>query len=214
GNPNLISPDDLVKDGLIAAGDLNDVHFPGGLVDYDNVGKFKDWLLERAWQAFEQGAGGHLRGDFERFCRDEAAWLDDFALFMAIKRGCDGKSWYEWPAPLLRREPGALEQARNELAAGIGLNRFRQFLFFHQWRTLRDHARRCGVKLFGDAPIFVAADSADVWANPQLFLLDADRRPRYVAGVPPDYFSGTGQLWGNPLYDWPAHQASGFAWWL
>jgi 4-alpha-glucanotransferase len=214
GNPNLISPDLLVKDGLIAAGDVNDVQFPSGSVDFDNVGKFKDWLLDRAGQGFRHGAGNHLRGDFDRFCRENASWLDDFTLFMAIKRGCDGKAWHEWPTPLVRREPAALEQARKELADGIGLESFRQFLFFRQWGQLRVHAERCGVKLFGDAPIFVAADSADVWANPHLFLLDADRRPRFVAGVPPDYFSATGQLWGNPLYDWPAHQASGYAWWL
>jgi 4-alpha-glucanotransferase len=214
GNQNLISPDELVNDGLIAAGDLNDVHFADGPVDYKNVGKFKEWLLDRAWQAFDHGAGSQLRGDFERFCREESYWLDDFALFMAIKRRCDGKSWNEWPAPLRRREQAALEQARKELANGVGLNRFTQFLFFRQWGRLRDHAARCGVKFFGDAPIFVAGDSADVWANPHLFLLDADRRPRFVAGVPPDYFSATGQLWGNPLYDWPAHQASGFRWWI
>lgn len=214
GNPNLISPDELVKDRLIATSDLNDVNFPAGFVDYENVGKFKTWLLDRAWRGFKKGAADHLRGDFDRFCREDAYWLDDFALFMAIKQGCDGKSWDKWPMPLVRREPGAIQQAHAELADEVGSQRFRQFLFFRQWSALRDHAHRCGVRLFGDAPIFVAADSADVWANPQLFLLDADRRPRFVAGVPPDYFSATGQLWGNPLYDWPAHQASGFGWWI
>jgi 4-alpha-glucanotransferase len=214
GNPNLISPDLLVEDGLIAASDLSDVHFPAGPVDYGNVTKFKTWLLDRAAQAFERGAGAQLRGDFERFGREEAHWLDDFALFMAIKQSQDGVSWDKWPMPLVRRESGAMEQARREQAAAIHAQRFRQFLFFRQWTALREHAHKVGVKLFGDAPIFVAADSADVWANPQLFLLDADRKPRVVAGVPPDYFSATGQLWGNPIYDWPAHQASGFGWWI
>jgi 4-alpha-glucanotransferase len=214
GNSNLISPDELVKDGLIAASDLSNVNLPNGSVDYENVGKFKSWLLDRAWQAFKKGAGEHLRGEFDRFCREDADWLDDFALFMAIKGSRGGQSWDQWPTSLVRREPNSLRQARSELADAVGSQRFSQFLFFRQWNALRNHARHCGVRLFGDAPIFVAADSADVWANPQLFLLDADRRPRFVAGVPPDYFSATGQLWGNPLYDWPAHRASGFAWWI
>jgi 4-alpha-glucanotransferase len=214
GNPNLVSPDLLVQDGLIAASDVADVQFPAGVVDYDNVTKFKDWLLDRAWQAFRHGAAGHLRPEFERFQRDEAYWLDDFALFMAIKGSRNGVSWQEWPADLVRREPAALGRARRELDYAVGLHRVRQFLFFRQWRNLRAHAHRSGVKLFGDAPIFVAADSADVWANPHLFLLDKDRRPKVVAGVPPDYFSATGQLWGNPLYDWAKMKETGYAWWV
>jgi 4-alpha-glucanotransferase len=214
GNPNLISPDELVKDGLIAASDLSDVNLPPDSVDYENVGRFKSGLLDRAWQAFQSGAGEQLRGDFDRFCREDADWLDDFSLFMAIKESRGGQRWDQWPTPLVRREPAAIQKARSELAESIGSQKFRQFLFFRQWNALRNHAHRCGVRLFGDAPIFVAADSADVWADQDLFLLDADRRPRFVAGVPPDYFSATGQFWGNPLYDWPAHQASGFDWWI
>src|SRR5262245_2372617 len=175
GNPNLVSPDLLAQDGLVAPSDLSDVHFPAGHVDYDNVTKFKDWLLDRAWQAFRQGAASHLRADFERFQREEAAWLEDFALFMAVKAAQGLRSWLEWPAELMRRDPGTLERARRELEYAVGLHRFRQFLFYRQWWGLRHHAHRHGVKLFGDAPIFVAADSADVWANPHLFLLDKDR---------------------------------------
>jgi 4-alpha-glucanotransferase len=214
GNPNLISPDGLVQDGLISPSDVKDVAFPPEAVDFENVRKFKDWLLDRAAQAFERGAADHLRGEFDQFCRDEAHWLNDLALFMAIKGRQGGKSWHEWPTPLIRREPSALDHVRNELAEAIASQRFRQFLFFRQWGALREYAGRCGVKLYGDAPIFVADDSAEVWANPHLFLLDADRRPRVVAGVPPDYFSATGQLWGNPLYDWAAHAANGFEWWI
>jgi 4-alpha-glucanotransferase len=204
----------LVQDGFIAPSDLTEVSFTTGPVDYENVAKFKNWLLDRAGQAFERGAGSHLYDDFARFCRDESYWLDDFALFMALKCRQGDRSWHEWPMPLVRREAGALESARQELAGAIASQRFRQYLFFRQWNNLRAHAQSCGVKLFGDAPIFVADDSADVWANPHLFLLDDDRRPRVVAGVPPDYFSATGQLWGNPIYDWPAHQTGNFAWWV
>jgi 4-alpha-glucanotransferase len=214
GNPNLISPDLLAREGLVAGSDLENVHFPTDHVDYDNVTKFKDWLLDRAWQGFRGGAAGQLRPDFERFQREEAYWLDDFALFMAIKASRGGVSWLEWPADLKRREPAALGRARKELDYAVGLHRFRQFLFFRQWLALREHVHRCGVKLFGDAPIFVSADSADVWAHPDLFLLDKDRRPCVVAGVPPDYFSATGQLWGNPLYDWDKMKATGYAWWV
>jgi 4-alpha-glucanotransferase len=214
GNPNLISPDLLIKDGLISASDLNDVRFAPGKVDFENVNKFKDWVLDNAWQAFRGGAAGHLRGEFDRFRKDEAAWLDDYALFMANKATQGSRSWQEWPEDLRRREPAVLDRARRELADAIGSQQFRQFLFFREWNDLREHARRLGIKIFGDAPIFVAGDSADVWANPHLFLLDKDRKPKVVAGVPPDYFSATGQLWGNPLYDWARMKADDYNWWI
>lgn len=214
GNPNLISPERLADDGLVSVGELESVHFPAGPVDYAQVADFKNRLLQSAFESFQHGAAANLRDPFEQFRAGEAHWLDDYALFTAIKRRHGGQSWSEWPAALMRRDPTVLEAARRELAADIQAERFRQFLFFRQWKALREHARQCGVQLFGDAPIFVSADSADVWANPNLFLLDADRRPRFVAGVPPDYFSATGQLWGNPLYDWAAHQATGFDWWI
>jgi 4-alpha-glucanotransferase len=214
GSPNLISPDLLVQEGLIASSDLKDVHFPPGKVDYGNVTRFKDWLLDRAWQAFNHGAAGRLRDPFAKFQSDEAHWLNDYGLFMAIKNAQDGRSWHTWPTDLIRREPAALERTRHDLTDAIGAQQFRQFLFFRQWQNLRDHAHRLGVKLFGDAPIFVSPDSSAVWANPELFLLTADRKPKVVAGVPPDYFSATGQLWGNPLYDWDRMKADGYAWWV
>lgn len=214
GSPNLISPDLLVKDGLVAATDLDNVRFPPDHVDFENVTKFKDWLLDRAWQAFGRGAGGQLREPFDQFNRAEAHWLDDYALFMALKAANGNRGWQDWPDNVRRREPAALDRSRKELADPIGAQRFRQFLFFRQWDGLREHARRLGVKLFGDAPIFVSPDSADVWANPHLFLLDPARRPKVVAGVPPDYFSATGQLWGNPLYDWNRMKAEGYRWWV
>jgi 4-alpha-glucanotransferase len=214
GNPYLISPDLLVQDGFVHPSDLGNVRFSQGKVDFGNVIKFKDWLLDRAWQAFNRGAGEQLREPFERFAAEEASWLGDFALFMAIKGSHGGGSWHRWPQALIRREPVALDRARLELADAVGLHRFRQFLFYRQWNSLRDHAHRLGVRIFGDAPIFVSPDSADVWANPHLFSLDKDCRPKVVAGVPPDYFSATGQLWGNPLYNWDRMKADGYAWWV
>ena len=137
GSPNLISPDLLVEEGLIAATDLKDAHFSPGKVDYGNVSRFKDWLIDRAWQAFNRGAAGHLRDPFAKFQLDEAHWLNDYGLFMAIKNAQDGRSWHTWPTDLIRREPAALERIRHDLTDAIGAQQFRQFLFFRQWQNLR-----------------------------------------------------------------------------
>jgi 4-alpha-glucanotransferase len=214
GNPYLLSPEALVRDGLLRRDDLADVSFPDGRADYGPVIRFKVAMLARAWENFQAGAGGHLRPAFEEFCERRAAWLDDFALFMALKDAHGGVSWSVWPEEYVLREPEALRQARRELAPAVGQHKFRQFLFFRQWGELRGYAHSRGVRLIGDIPIFVSSDSADVWAHPGLFQLDAHRRPRVVAGVPPDYFSATGQLWGNPLYDWDALKRTGYAWWI
>jgi 4-alpha-glucanotransferase len=213
GNPNLISPELLVADQLIQPSDLDGISFPDDHVDYARVIDFKSRLTERAWARFQVGEQQPLVYSFIDFCRRHAAWLDDFALFMAIKGAHGQRSWQEWPEALRRREAGALEQAQRDLADSIKLHKFRQFVFVRQWAQLQDHADRKGIRFIGDMPIFVALDSADVWANPHLFLLDANRRPMVQAGVPPDYFSATGQLWGNPLYDWEAHRNTGFKWW-
>src|SRR5262249_25970179 len=150
-----------------------------------------------------------LRKELAAFCTGNASWLDDFALFMALKDHHHGASWDVWPRELVRREPTAIREARRKLGAGVARHKLAQFLFFRQWRALKAHANAKGIKLIGDAPIFVATDSADVWANPGLFQLDEERRPTVVAGVPPDYFSETGQLWGNPHYNWEAMKADG-----
>src|SRR5262249_5010545 len=213
GNPNLISPELLVADRLIEVSDLDGVDFPDDQVDYARVIDFKSRLTERAWARFQMGEQHMLVDGFIDYCRRHAHWLDDFALFMAIKGAHGQRSWQEWPEALRRRELGVLEQARRDLSDAIKLHMFRQFLFARQWAQLRDHALRKGIRFIGDMPIFVALDSADVWANPDLFLLDGDRRPTVQAGVPPDYFSATGQLWGNPLYEWEAHRKTGYAWW-
>jgi 4-alpha-glucanotransferase len=214
GNPLLVSPQYLREDGLVDARDLDGVRFPADRVDFGPVIVFKTRLLARAWQSFQAGRATALRPLFEAFTRQHAGWLDDYALFMALKDAHDGRGWQDWPAEARRREPGFVKQARIRLADAVGAHQFRQFLFFRQWQALREYARRRDIRIIGDIPIFVSPDSADVWANPEIFLLDSERRPKAVAGVPPDYFSETGQLWGNPLYDWEALRRSRFGWWV
>jgi 4-alpha-glucanotransferase len=214
GNPYLISPQLLIEDGLLEPRDVATISFPSGRVDYGPVIRTKLGLLSQAWQRFQAGKAPALRNDFEQFVKNEADWLNDYGLFMALKDANHGRSWQEWPAPARMRQVDFLTQARNEFANAIGLHQFGQFLFFRQWRRLKTYANERGIRIIGDIPIFVSSDSADVWANPHLFVLDRERRPTVVAGVPPDYFSATGQLWGNPHYDWPAMEKSGFAWWI
>ncbi len=214
GNPYLLSPDLLVEDGLVEPADLEGVQFPADHVAFGPMIEFKVRLLERAWQRFQAGAAPKLRQPFDAFCNQQVNWLEDFCLFSALKDAHGGAGWLDWPPELVRREPAALERARRELRPTVGLHRFRQFLFFRQWKDVKAYANSKGVRLIGDVPIFVSIDSSDVWANPQLYHLDPDRRPTVVAGVPPDYFSATGQLWGNPLYDWEAMRRTGYSWWL
>ncbi len=216
GNVNLISPELLVRDGLLAADDFANPKFGNGPVEYDRVLPFKLGLVRRAWENFGRGRAGHLRGDFDSFNADNGAWLSDYALFMALKDVRQGEPWYDWPPELLHRggDNAVLDLARREMADEVGAHAFGQFLFFRQWAELRRHARERGIKLIGDVPIFVSGDSADVWANPKGYLLDGSLRPRVVAGVPPDYFARTGQLWGNPHYDWAAMKETGYAWWI
>ncbi len=213
GNPNLISPESLWSDGWLSAGDLPAREQSDGPVDYASVIRLKTDLTSRAFDRFPSHASPTQRDRFEKFCAEQADWLDELALFLALKEVHGGRSWQEWPDEFRLRRPEGLRQARRDLAKGIDRHRFRQFLFDEQWSALRDHAHRRGIALIGDMPIFVALDSADVWSNPNLFLLDEERRPQYQAGVPPDYFSTTGQLWGHPLYDWAAHRETNYAWW-
>ncbi len=214
GNPYLVSPDFLLRDDYLHPNDLVEKpNFPTRKVDFGRIIPWKLNLLERAYLRFSSDPARD-RGSFERFCADESHWLDDFALFMALKESNGGGAWDGWPASLRKREASALAQARADLSDSIQRFKFYQFLFFQQWNALRAQANSRGIKIVGDIPIFVAYDSADAWANPDLFFFDEDCRPTVVAGVPPDIFSPTGQLWGNPLYDWPKHKATGFAWWL
>jgi 4-alpha-glucanotransferase len=214
GNPLLISPELLRDEGLVDAAELVSVHFPPERVDYKAAIVFKSRLLARAWESFQRGRAAQLRQPFEEFQRRQANWLSDYALFMALTEAHAGKSWQEWPRELRTREPAAMARARKDHAGAVSQHQFRQFLFFEQWGRLRSYAREKKIGIVGDIPIFVAAESADVWAHPHLFQLDKECRPTVVAGVPPDYFSATGQLWGNPLYNWDAMEKHGFAWWL
>jgi len=170
--------------------------------------------LHLAWQGFQQNAGEDDRRQLEQFIESHAAWLDDFALYQALRVEHHGRSWVDWPAPLRDREPTAISEARRRLAARIAQIRFEQFVFFSQWHILREYAGARGVLLFGDMPIFVAHDSADVWVNRDIFVLDDTGQVEVVAGVPPDYFSKTGQRWGNPHYRWDALEQQGYAWWV
>jgi 4-alpha-glucanotransferase len=211
GNLNLLSPDWLVRDGLLSHDDVRGHTLPGGPVDYEAATRFKLGLARLAWDHFRAGWAGYLRDPFDGFQFEKRDWLGDYALFMAIKDTQGGKPWYDWPQELVRRDTGA---DRSDLADQVGFYKFGQFLFFRHWHELRNHARHQGIKLIGDVPIFVAPDSADVWANPRQYLLDESLRPKVMAGVPPDYFSRTGQLWGNPHYDWDAMRDTGYAWWV
>jgi 4-alpha-glucanotransferase len=212
GNALLISPDWLIEDGLVRAADCASGSFSPTSADFDAVKRFKYAVLEAAWKSFTAGARSDLRPDFERFGQDHAHWLDDYALLRALKERYDGAGYLEWPEDLVRRRPYALEKAQGELASQVDRVRFAQFLLFRQGARLKAHARAKGVRLIGDLPFFVSPDSSDVWANPDLFLLDAQYRPLVVAGVPPDYFSAQGQRWGNPIYDWDALAARGYRW--
>ena len=211
GNPLLVSPDALVEDGWLEESDLADApDFPADRVDFDRVIAFKEALLRRA---FERARADGLPDAYAAFCERHAGWLDDYALFSALKAHHSDAAWTDWPMPLARRAPDALAAAREAHAEAIERHRFAQFVFDRQWGRLHAYARSKGVSLFGDLPIYVAHDSADVWAARDLFHLDPDGHPTAVAGVPPDYFSETGQRWGNPLYRWDRMRERGYAWW-
>lgn len=213
GNILFISPDLLVRQGLLQARDVREVPiFPPDRVDYALASSWRTRVLE---QAFDN-VFASLRRDaaFLRFCREESHWLDDYALFMALKEEHKGAPWYSWPRDLRLRQPAALEQARERLGYALLRERFFQYLFAQHWQALRDYAHGRDVRFLGDAPIYVSLDSSDVWSCQHLFELDAEGRPIFSAGAPPDYFSETGQMWGNPVYAWDRHSRDGYAWWI
>jgi 4-alpha-glucanotransferase len=215
GNPYIISPDKMLAEGLLAEEDLADhPDFPSNQVDFGTLIPWKLKLLDRAYQHFNTNASAKLKNSFSEFQSEQGHWLDDFALFMALKEAHQGAPWPTWEAPLRDRHPQALGAARQKYQEAIQRQIFRQFVFFSQWSQLRQYANERNIKIIGDVPIFVAHDSADVWAHPELFYLDQSGNPTFVAGVPPDYFSPTGQLWGNPLYRWEVHARSGYSWWI
>ncbi|HUI40026.1 MAG TPA: 4-alpha-glucanotransferase, partial [Methanothrix sp.] len=225
GNPLLISPEMLVRDGLLAKEDLEShPSFPEGRVDYPAVMEYKRTLLDRAYANFKaDGAGVSAKGKtkeirdicgYNRFIADNAFWLDDFALFSAVKSHLHGSIWSEWPEGLRDRHDESLKKMRAELSEEIEKQKFMQYGFFRQWSLLKGYCNGKGIQVIGDMPIYVNYDSSDVWTGPTIFELDENKKPLKVAGVPPDYFSETGQLWGNPIYRWDMLRKEGYAWWL
>jgi 4-alpha-glucanotransferase len=209
GNPLLISPERLLAAGWIDAADLEHPEFSDDQVDFGPVHAWKLALLGRAHQGFLDHADTRQRDAYDRFQTDQQDWLPDYALYAALKAEHADRPWTEWPAPLALRDPAALSAWTAAHGPQLDRQCLMQFLFFSQWSALRDYAHGRGVHLVGDMPIFVAHDSAEVWTHREWFQLEPDGQPRVIAGVPPDYFSPTGQRWGNPLYDWAALSADG-----
>ena len=210
GNPYFIDLETLVKEGLLTEEECDACDFGDNAeyIDYEKIYLSRFKVLRKA---FERFAADDV---YDAFVSENGYWLEDYALYMAIKDTLGGISWSEWPAELKDREEAALNQKREELAEEIAFYKFQQFMFLKQWKALKAYANEKGIRIIGDIPIYVAFDSADTWANPVLFQFDEDNQPKAVAGCPPDAFSATGQLWGNPLYKWDYHKSTGYAWWL
>jgi 4-alpha-glucanotransferase len=213
GNPLLISPDLLLETGDLKEEDLPPIPpFPQGRCDFCSVIPYKRHILHNAYERFQREGKG--KAAYETFCGENAHWLEDFALYRVIKNHHQGKAWGDWERGVRDRNPLSLDPLRTRFAQELEREKFFQYLFFRQWFSLKAYAQSKKIRFMGDIPIYVNYDSADVWANPQFFKLDEDRKPRSVAGVPPDYFSQTGQRWGNPIYRWDLLEKSGFEWWL
>lgn len=211
GNPLLISPQRMLEDGLLEAGETAEPPaFSHDRVEFDRVIAYKDALLRNSWNRFAKNP----HPSFVPFVEEHRAWLDEYALFMTLKGAAGGRAWWEWEPGVRLRHDAAMAEARAEHAHEIGYWQYTQWLFCRQWDVVRAAARERGINILGDVPIYVAADSADVWGHRDLFWLDDDGLPTVVAGVPPDYFSATGQRWGNPLYRWDEHRATGYRWWI
>ncbi len=215
GNPLLISPDILLGQGLLEPQDLENIpEFSNQTVEFGPVIEWKMQLLARSYEHFEEKAGPEIRAVVAEFEHENSTWLDDFALFMAAKSHHNGAVWAEWEPGLAQHQKEALIEWREKLAGPVAFQKYLQFIFSLQWGGLKEYANERGIKIIGDIPIFVAYDSADVWANPELFYLDETGQPTVIAGVPPDYFSPTGQRWGNPLYRWDVLAQTKYAWWV
>ena len=215
GNPYLISPDDLLEAGLLHSDDVVDhPQFNPKAVEYGNVIYWKLDLLGRAYNHFLNAGGPDSHPGVSDFYHQHQSWLDDYAIFMALKEFHGWKPWTEWPAGHCLRDQNHLEKFQDEHTYAVQRQKFLQFLFYKQWHALRKYANDQGVRIIGDIPIFIAHDSADAWSHKELFYLDEKGLPTVVAGVPPDFFAKTGQLWGNPLYRWEVHAQSDYSWWL
>lgn len=210
--PLLISPELLVQDGLIVQEDLNSIaDLPQEQVDYGKVMVGKERLFHRAFERFKRKRETH---EFEQFCAQHDQWLDDYALFVALRSHFSGRVWSSWPEEIRDRKTEALQSAKREFRDAVEEEMFLQYIFFKQWHALKSYCNEKGIRVIGDLPIYVVYDSADVWVRPELFKLDHEKRPLAVAGVPPDYFSETGQLWGNPVYRWDVLKERGYGWWI
>ena len=215
GQPLIISPDKLADMNLLTEEDLTDIpEWDETKIDYGPVIQYKTSLLKTAYEHFKENTDESLAKAYTSFCRKHKKWLDEYALFMALKDENGGVSWHEWPDEYKYADLKARRKYARKFKDETGYYKFIQFIFYKQWHELKDYAHQNGIRIIGDIPIFVAPDSADVWANKELFQLDKKGYPKVVAGVPPDYFSATGQLWGNPLYDWEQHKATGYSWWI
>lgn len=216
GNPLLISPDILYGDGLVTQAELDAYpDLPDDRVDYDLVVEHKLPLLQKASNNFKNGNFHQLRGEFDQFCSRHHYWLEDYALFMAIHDDNPKKGWHQWDRDIATRQPQALDAYRAKYADAIFYHKFVQFEFVRQWKRVKKYANERNIKIFGDLPIYVAYDGADVWSHSDIFCVDPNTlEVNLMAGVPPDYFSATGQLWGNPVYNWPKVQETNFAWWI
>ena len=214
GNHYLISPDELVKQGWLSEHDLaHKPWFDPRAIDYGAAIEYKMSILKKAFENYKNCATAAQKSRVTKFCKKNE-WVEDYALFYALKEHFGGREWHNWDAPLAKRKASAIAEAKKIHDDAMNFHKFLQCEFFREWDELKTYANKAGVSIIGDIPIFVAGDSADVWASPELFLLDENGKPTSVAGVPPDYFSATGQLWGNPLYDWNAHKKTDYEWWL
>lgn len=212
GSVLLISPEFLQRDGYLTRSEIeNSPPLPSNRVDYISTIEHKRVLFNLAFERSKQKANTH---DYNKFCEDNAPWLDDFALFVALKNHFAGQVWSDWPLELRDRHPESLHRLKSQLDEKIESEKFLQFIFFEQWKALKTYCNQKRIQIIGDIPIYVSYDSADVWTNPELFKLNQEKKPIVVAGVPPDYFSATGQLWGNPIYNWDAAQSKGYSWWI
>ena len=216
GNPYLIDFDLLIEAHLLSEEDLKDIFFGdnGEDIDYGAIYNQKYPLLRKAYENFKSSDNSEMKGSLENFKKENSSWLNDYSLYISLKNHFNGLPWNEWAQDIKNREEASMHQYRSELADDIEYHNFIQFLFFKQWGDVKRYANENGIKIIGDIPIFVAADSSDAWANPEIFLFDEERKPVKVAGVPPDYFSATGQLWGNPLYNWEKLKETNYSWWV
>ena len=216
GNPYLIDFDLLIEQNLLTEEDLKDVNFGGNeeYIDYGAIYNQKYPLLRKAYENFKANENKELKEKLETFKTENSSWLDDYSLYISLKNHFNGLPWNEWEDDIRTRKEAAINKYKAELTNEIEYHNFIQFLFFTQWNNVKKYANDNGIKIIGDIPIFVAVDSSDAWANPEIFLFDPELKPVKVAGVPPDYFSATGQLWGNPLYDWDKLKELNYKWWV